>query len=191
MKRLSPRAILPLGAALLGLALVHCKPSEPPAPPPAPVQQQEQAPRAQRPSLAPAEQSDALKAARPQGGEYFGLYLVDKKVGYVFTDLGVIPGRENRVRSLNELSFKAQVGTRMSERVHREERLYENRPGGRLVAFTVEQRGDGGNQKLVGTVTPTGMSVVRKRPGLAVKEGRTSLEDVFIQFMAGSKDNME
>ena len=34
------------------------------------------------------------------------------------------------------------------------------------------------------------LSGVRKRPGIVVREGRTSLEDVFIQFMAGSKDNM-
>ena len=31
---------------------------------------------------------------------------------------------------------------------------------------------------------------VGTRQGLRVREGRTSLEDVFIQFMAGSKDNM-
>jgi ABC-2 type transport system ATP-binding protein len=34
------------------------------------------------------------------------------------------------------------------------------------------------------------LAEVRGRPGLSVKEGKTSLEDVFIQFMAGSKDNM-
>ncbi len=31
---------------------------------------------------------------------------------------------------------------------------------------------------------------IRKRKGVTVKPGETSLEDVFIQFMAGSKDNM-
>jgi ABC-2 type transport system ATP-binding protein len=30
----------------------------------------------------------------------------------------------------------------------------------------------------------------RARPGIAIAEGETSLEDVFIQFMTGSKDNM-
>ena len=34
------------------------------------------------------------------------------------------------------------------------------------------------------------LSVYRSRDGLEVTEGQTSLEDVFIQFMAGSKDNM-
>ncbi|PTL83844.1 transglutaminase family protein [Vitiosangium sp. GDMCC 1.1324] len=158
--RPSRKALPTLGAALLSLALVQCKKQEPA--PEAPQSQQAQAPQAQ----APAALSDVLKARRPQGGEYLGLYLMDKKVGYVFNDLGLIPGRNDRVRSINELHFKAQVGTRMSERVHREERIYEARPGGRLVAFTIEQRGDGGTQTLEGTVTPTGMSVVRKRPGM-------------------------
>jgi transglutaminase-like putative cysteine protease len=163
--RLPRKAIpfLPLSAALLSLALVQCKQQEPaPEAPKAQVQQVQQARQAQ----APAEVSVVLKARRPQGGEYLGLYLMDKKVGYVFNDVGPAPGRNDQVRSISELSFRAQVGARLSERVHREERLYEARPGGRLVAFTIEQRGDGGNQTLVGTVTPGGMKVVRKRPGL-------------------------
>jgi hypothetical protein len=157
--RLPSKALLPLSAAVLSLALVQCKQPVPEAPRP-------QAPRAQQAPQAPAAVSDVLKARRPQGGEYMGLYLMDKKVGYVFNDLGPVPGRADRVRSINELHFKAQVGARLSERVHREERVYEARPGGRLVAFTIEQHGDGGTQRLEGTVTPTGMSVVRKRPGM-------------------------
>ncbi|MFL5352169.1 transglutaminase-like domain-containing protein [Archangium sp.] len=152
------RALPTLGAALLSLALVQCKKQQEPAPRASPQQAQTQ--------QAPARVSDVLEARRPQGGEYLGLYLVDKKVGYVFQDLGLIPGRNDRVRGINELHFKAQVGSRMSERVHREERIYEAGPGGRLVAFTIEQRGDGGTQTLVGTATPTGISVVRKRPGM-------------------------
>ncbi|WP_257448739.1 transglutaminase-like domain-containing protein [Archangium lipolyticum] len=159
--RLSRRpALLPLSAALLSLALVQCKQQHPAPEAPRP-QAQQQAPQA------PATVSDVLKARRPQGGEYMGLYLVDKKVGYVFSDLAPIPGRADRVRSIQELHFKANVGTRVSERVHREERIYEAGPRGRLVAFTIEQRGDGGTQTLVGTASPSGVSVVRKRPGLA------------------------
>jgi hypothetical protein len=163
--RPSRRALPTLGAALLSLALVQCKKQEP-APEAAPPQAQQAQVQQPQQAQAPATVSDVLKARRPQGGEHLGLYLVDKKVGYVFNDLGLIPGRNDRVRSINELHFKAQVGTRMSERVHREERIYEAGPGGRLVAFTIEQRGDGGTQTLVGTVTPTGISVVRKRPGM-------------------------
>jgi len=35
------------------------------------------------------------------------------------------------------------------------------------------------------------LSAYREMPDITVKEGRTSLEDVFIQFMAGSRDNMK
>ena len=37
--------------------------------------------------------SDALKVPRPQGGENFGLYLLNKKVGYAFNDLSLVLGR--------------------------------------------------------------------------------------------------
>jgi transglutaminase-like putative cysteine protease len=121
--------------------------------------------KAQAKTQAPQAQdtSDALKASRPKGGEYFGLYLMDKKVGWFFTDLTAQPG--NKVQSINELIFKAQVGTRVSERVHREVRVYEAKPGGKLVSFHVTQKGDGGDQELVGTVTGDSLRVVRKRPG--------------------------
>ncbi|HEX8825094.1 MAG TPA: transglutaminase-like domain-containing protein [Archangium sp.] len=159
-------SLLPLSAALLSLALVHCKQQDKaPETPQAQARQAQRAPPAQ-PAQAPSEVSDVLKARRPQGGEYLGLYLVDKKVGYVFNEVGPVPGRADQVRSISELNFKAQVGARLSERTHREERIYEAKPGGKLVAFTIEQRGDGGNQTLVGTATPTGLSVVRKRPGM-------------------------
>ena len=155
----SLKASLSLSAALLGLALVQCKQQDADVrSPPAPTAS------ASSPVKA-ATVSDVVKARRPAGGEYLGLYLVDKKVGYVFQNLEVIPGREDRVRAINELHFRAQVGSRPSERVHREERIYESKPGGRLVAFTIEQRGDGGTQTLVGSATPSGVSVVRKRPG--------------------------
>ena len=112
-----------------------------------------------------AEVSDVVKAPRPKGGEYFGLYLMDKKVGWLFTDLELLPGKPARVKATNQLVFKAMVATRVSERVHREERIYEAKPGGRLLSFTVTQKGDGGDQTLEGTSTPEGVRVVRKRPG--------------------------
>ncbi len=126
-----------------------------------------QAPAApSRPAAKAAAVSGVLKVKRPQGGEWLGLYLMDKKVGYFFTDLSLVPGRKDQVRSINELVFKATVGTKLSERVHREERIYEAKPGGRLLSFVVEQRGDGGDQRLEGLSTPQGLKVVRKRPGL-------------------------
>ncbi len=110
--------------------------------------------------------SDVLRAPRPHGGEYFGLYLVDKKVGWYFTDLDAVPGRPE-VRSVANFVFKAKVGDNIAERKHHEERIYEARPGGRLLSFVIRDEGDGGNQVLTGKVTPTGFTVKRQRPGQA------------------------
>src|SRR5450755_196020 len=74
--------------------------------------------------------SDALKVRRPPGGEWFGVYLVDKKVGWFFTDLALVPGKPNRARFIQELVFKAVAGETAVERHHREERIYESGPGG-------------------------------------------------------------
>src|SRR5262245_24754209 len=90
--------------------------------------------------------SDALKAPRPKGGEYFGLYLMGKKVGYLFTDLTPVPDKPAQVQALSEMYFKASVGARSSERTHREVRFYEAKPQGRLISFHVEEKGDGGDQ---------------------------------------------
>src|SRR4051812_32801468 len=105
---------------------------------------------------AAADLSDAVRAQRPKGGEYFGLYLIDKKVGYVFTDLSPAPGDPSKVRAVTEMVFKASFGDKTAERRHKEVRVYESKPGGRLLTFTVEQSGDGGKQTLIGTSTPNG-----------------------------------
>jgi transglutaminase-like putative cysteine protease len=110
--------------------------------------------------------SDALRAPRPEGGEYFGLYLVDRKVGWFFTDLKVVPGRPE-VRAVNDFVFKAVVGNNTAERRHHEERTYQSRPGGRLLSFVIRDEGDGGNQTLTGHSTSQGFSVQRHRPGQA------------------------
>ncbi|MGZ6070146.1 MAG: transglutaminase-like domain-containing protein, partial [Myxococcaceae bacterium] len=81
-------------------------------------------PSPQRGTVRPAV-SDVLRAPRPAGGEYFGLYLVDKKVGWYFTDLQPVPGRPE-VRSVADFVFKAVVGNNTAERRHREERIYES-----------------------------------------------------------------
>jgi len=113
--------------------------------------------------------SDALKAARPKGGEHFGLYLLDKKVGYAFNDLALAPGTTDKARAISEFYFRANVGEKVSERRHSEERLYEAKPGGRLLSFTIEDKGDGGDQTLIGEAKPDGLRVQRKRPGQAVE----------------------
>jgi len=163
-----------LPAPLLGLAVALLSA--------VPALAQAPAPAARSAAKAKAEVSDVLKTPRPQGGEWLGLYLMDKKVGYFFTDLSLVPGRTDQVRSINELVFKATVGSKLSERVHREERVYEAKPQGRLLSFVVQQRGDGGEQRLEGTQTAAGLRVVRKRPGLpdevlTVKASPETVED--------------
>lgn len=110
--------------------------------------------------------SDVLRAKRPHGGEWFGLYLQGKKVGYIFTDLSPMPNAPDKARLVSEYVFKAQVGANVSERYLREERVYESKPSGRLLTFKLEQRGDGGNQILEATATSDGLRVLRKRPGM-------------------------
>jgi transglutaminase-like putative cysteine protease len=108
--------------------------------------------------------SDVVTAPRPEGPSYLGLYLRGHKVGYVMSELTVLP--DGHVRAVNEQHFKARVEKEISERHVREVKVYEASPGGRLVSMLVEQRGDGGDQTMEGTSTPTGLRLVRKRPGL-------------------------
>lgn len=121
-----------------------------------------EAPPAAAPAAAAAS-SDVATVARPKGGETFGLYLMGKKVGWLFTDVRV--GKDT-VTSVNELHFKANVGQRVSERLMKDTRTYENKPAGKLLSFTVEQKGDGGDQVLEAVATPGGLRVLRKRPGM-------------------------
>jgi Transglutaminase-like superfamily len=111
--------------------------------------------------------SDALRVRRPAGGEWFGVYLVDKKVGWCFTDLSLIPGKPSQARYVQELVLKAVAGQAAVERDHREERIYEARPGGRLLSFVFEDKGDGGMQTLIGKASATSIEVLRRRPGHA------------------------
>jgi ABC-2 type transport system ATP-binding protein len=63
----------------------------------------------------------------------------------------------------------------------------EGRPGVEQVApFGTTLHVVGSDRKLL----EAALEDIRKREGITVRQGETSLEDVFIQFMAGSKDNM-
>jgi hypothetical protein len=123
--------------------------------------------------------SDAVTAPRPAEGEYFGLYLMGKKVGTLFSRVTVGDGT---LTSVSQYHFKANVGPRVSERHMKETRVYETKPRGRLLSLKVEQSGDGGDQILEGTAMTEGLRVLRKRPGqpnetLTVKAPREVVED--------------
>lgn len=111
--------------------------------------------------------SDVVQVPRPAGGEYMGLYLKGQKVGYMFSNV-TLAADQKTITSVMELQFKAKVGpTSVSERVMRETRVYEAKPGGKLLSFVMEQKGDGGDQRLEGTALADGLRVVRKKPGVA------------------------
>ncbi len=109
--------------------------------------------------------SDALTVTRPKDGEFFGVYLQNQKVGWMFTSMKLNQAGDQAI-SLNELHFKAKVGTRVSERVMKETKVFETKPGGKLLSFKLEQLGDGGDQTLDGLVTKDGIKVLRTRPGI-------------------------
>ncbi|MBX7099080.1 MAG: transglutaminase-like domain-containing protein [Myxococcaceae bacterium] len=88
-----------------------------------------------------------------------------KKVGYLYTNVSLVPTNPEQAISVNHFVMRAQVGAKVAERSLKETRIFEAKPHGRLLSFVVEQAGDGGDQTLEGTATPTGLKVLQKRPG--------------------------
>ena len=113
---------------------------------------------------ADAAKSDVVDLPRPAEGEYLGLYLNGKKIGYTYLQYGLVPGKPDQFQSVNEFVMKAMVGNNKSERYLKDTRVYEAKPKGKLLSFVIEQKGDGGNQTLEATSTAQGMRVLRKRP---------------------------
>lgn len=121
---------------------------------------------------APAAQAAAsnlpkvLTVPRPKGGEWMGLYVLGKKAGYAFSEIreGELDGKKVVV-AISRVVLKATVGGAEMERDVRDERYYEFRDGGRLVALRQEKKGDGGEEVLLGKVTPEGVELKRIRPG--------------------------
>ena len=137
--------------------------------------------QAEAPASKPAARSDAVTASRPPEGEFFGLYLMGKKVGWLFTQAKVGPGPD-QFTAVNDYRFKVKVGTRESVRNLKETKVYEAKPNGKLTSFHLEQSGDGGNQVLDGMSTADGFSVLRVRPGqpndtISIKGSLETVED--------------
>lgn len=107
--------------------------------------------------------SDVMKVPRPAQTEHFGLYLKGQKVGYMVSEL-TLSAAKDTVTSRNEIHVRAKVQAAMTERHMIETKVFESRPGGRLLSFVMEQKGDGGDQTLEGTATTSGFRVLRKRP---------------------------
>jgi len=99
---------------------------------------------------APACRPDAsiLSVQRPGGWEWFGLYLLNKKAGWLKTEV-VQERRDGKdvLVSRQEMMIEAKVGSRTVRRGQLDERVYEARPGGRLLSYRSERSGDGGDRK--------------------------------------------
>ncbi|MGI5861692.1 MAG: transglutaminase-like domain-containing protein [Myxococcales bacterium] len=108
-----------------------------------------------------------MQLERPKGGEWFGLYVLGKKAGYAFFDIreGELEGQKVVIEE-SRVTLKASVAGVETMREVGEQRIYEYKDGGRLLAFREERRGDGGEETLIGRCMPEGISLVRKRPGL-------------------------
>jgi len=94
---------------------------------------------------------DVLSVDRPDEPEWFGLYLMGKKAGWSRNDLRreIRDGKDVLVERSATL-IRATVGGREVERRQEEERVYEARPGGRLLAFKSAWAGDGGDRTVTG-----------------------------------------
>lgn len=91
-------------------------------------------------AFAEAPLSDIVKVPRPEKGEFMGLYLKGQKIGYMYSSIALSPGKDT-VISINEMHFRAKVGPNaISDRMMKETRIYESKPGGRLLSFVMEQR---------------------------------------------------
>jgi transglutaminase-like putative cysteine protease len=100
-------------------------------------------------------QPDVLTVPRPSGPEWLGVYLVGKKAGWARFEVG----RERRegqdvLVATSEIQFRVTVGGKQVERRQRDQKVYQARPGGSLLAFRSERSGDGGNRTVEGSCTP-------------------------------------
>ncbi len=147
---MTPDALLPLALALALAALPAC---------PEPLGQHASAPAAAPAARARGAGSgvEVLALRRPSGPEWFGLYLMGKKAGWSRADLQreVRDGREVMV-ARSETLLSATVGGKAVSRRVGEERIYEARAAGRLLAFRADWSGDGGARSIAGRCSPGG-----------------------------------
>jgi transglutaminase-like putative cysteine protease len=109
---------------------------------------------------------EVVQLQRPAAPEWFGVYLMGKKAGFssVWVGLESRDGRKVLVaRSTSTLSVT--VGGRNVQRTQDEEKVYEARPGGRLLAFSSRRAGDGGDRSVEGHCTASGCTAVLSAHG--------------------------
>ena len=103
---------------------------------------------------------DVLTVPRPTAPEWFGIYVMGKKAGYSWSWIGreIRDGKEVLV-GRSETTIRANVGGQEVSRSTSDEKVYEARPGGRLLSFIARREGDGGTRRISGRCDPTGCAV--------------------------------
>jgi hypothetical protein len=110
----------------------------------------------------PAGPPNVLTVRRPAGPEWFGLYLMGKKAGWSSMEV-----RREQRQGVDVLVARSETALRATlsmpgsegksvERQQIDEKVYQARPGGRLLSFRSERRGDGGARTVEGTCTQKG-----------------------------------
>jgi transglutaminase-like putative cysteine protease len=119
---------------------------------------------------------DVLSVARPAEPEWFGVYLVGKKAGWSRSELRreIRDGQDVLVER-GETFFRVTIGGRQAERSLRQEKVYEARPGGKLLTFRGAWVGDGGARNVQGSCDGTTCKAVLEAAG--AREERT-IEEV-------------
>lgn len=104
------------------------------------------------PGKVPAAPPEILTVARPAGPEWFGIFLVGKKAGWMVQEIRTErDGGREQIVARQETVIRVEVGGKKVERKQSEERWYEARPDGRLVRVHGEWAGDGGAKTLDGS----------------------------------------
>ncbi len=107
------------------------------------------APRSGAKSRGAPQEPSVLTVKRPSGPEWFGLYLLGKKAGW--SRIEVVRERRAGTDVLvarQETYLQATLADRQVQRRERDEKVYEARPGGRLLLFVSEREGDGGSRRM-------------------------------------------
>jgi transglutaminase-like putative cysteine protease len=87
----------------------------------------------------------------PRGSakEWFGLYVLDKKAGWLESSVGVERREGKKVLVAHQaMVIEVTVGQRTVRREQTETKVYEGRPGGHLLAYSSVRKGDGGDRSL-------------------------------------------
>ncbi len=142
---------------------------------------------------AAASRLPVMAVKRPTAGQWMGLYLLGHKAGYTFDRVWEERrGGKNVVVAVDDITLRATLGGRDVSRRVREERVFEAKAHGRLIAFSALHEGDGGDETIEGPCDARGMHLVRRRPGgsperLELPPARETVEDADLPRLAAAR----